>query len=128
MFKKYKKAIIVIVVIAGALLAYSFISTPSSSNDDLISITTQDDLQILSRDIVRNLNRIAALKLDKSVFNDPVLRNLSDFSERISPQQSGRRNPFAPFSNNPVPVPSGSDNGDSNGSSAGSGGATLNTQ
>lgn len=98
MLNKYKKLIIVIIILVIGFFLYSNFFVSDSADNSLLTATGPAEVQVLGQDIIRNLNKIAALKLDASVFNDPVLLNLSDFSEEITPQDSGRRNPFSSIS------------------------------
>jgi len=49
-------------------------------------------------DLLIALTNLQAVKLDGSVFLDPVFQSLSDFGVNIPPQPVGRPNPFSPLS------------------------------
>jgi hypothetical protein len=94
MIKKYKKLIIAVIVIVGGFFIYnSYFNTESQSNDSL-TVTTSAD--VLGSDIIRAINQINALKLDRSIFNHSVFKTLVDRSEEIEKQEKSRPNPFAP--------------------------------
>lgn len=50
------------------------------------------------KEFLHLLNQLEAIKLDKSIFSDPVFRSLVDFRREPAPQPVGRANPFAPLS------------------------------
>ncbi len=101
MFTKYKKLIITIIVIVGLFLAYSIFFGGNLEREGLlrssVSTTSQTSTDILGEEIIRAINQISSLKLDDSVFDNPVFRRLVDRSERIEPEDPGRDNPFAPI-------------------------------
>ncbi len=49
-----------------------------------------------SQEILTTLGQLRTIKLDPSLFSDPVFMSLSDFGVTIPPQNAGRRNPFEP--------------------------------
>lgn len=97
MFAKYKKIIAVIIIIILAFIAYTLWFSPGSDSEDLLTTSGPAQVEILGQEIIRALNRIDALKLDTSVFNDPVMQKLRDYSEPIQPEEAGRGNPFLPY-------------------------------
>ena len=48
-------------------------------------------------DLLIALTNLQAVKLDSSIFLDPVFRSLSDFGVDIPSQPVGRSNPFSPL-------------------------------
>jgi hypothetical protein len=51
----------------------------------------------VSQELLVTLSNLHTLRLDETIFNDPVFTSLSDFGVTIPPEAVGRRNPFAPF-------------------------------
>lgn len=49
------------------------------------------------REILTLLLNLKSLKLDASIFNDPVFKSLVDFGQSIPERPHGRNNPFAPI-------------------------------
>ena len=49
------------------------------------------------REILALLLNLKSLKLDASIFNDPVFISLVDFGQNIPERSHGRTNPFAPI-------------------------------
>jgi hypothetical protein len=54
------------------------------------------DTTAISGDLLVTLGSLHTIKLDNSLFSDPVFVSLSDFGVSLPPQAAGRRNPFAP--------------------------------
>jgi hypothetical protein len=48
-------------------------------------------------DLLPFLLQLNSLKLDDSIFSDPVFVSLEDYTIEIAPQPQGRSNPFAPL-------------------------------
>lgn len=80
-----------------AVLYYAFyfgggaISTPSLSSPSETNLPGTQKLVVM-------LTSLNTIRLNDSVFKDPVFQSLSDFGVVIPEQQVGRRNPFAPTS------------------------------
>ncbi len=51
----------------------------------------------LSQDVLATLSNLNTIKLDNSIFSDPVFNSLTDYGVVIPPETAGRRNPFAPL-------------------------------
>lgn len=97
MIGKYKNIIIVVVIIALGLIAYSFLK-PDPTAESLLETTQRaDSAQVLGDEISSAINQINSLKLDRSVLDDAVVKNLKDHSKPIIPEDVGRKNPFAPI-------------------------------
>lgn len=95
MINKYKKIIIIVVIIAGAFWAYNQYFNTEIPGSASLTVTSSAD--VLGADIIKAINQINALKLDRGVFEDPIFRTLVDRSEEILPQAKSRPNPFAPI-------------------------------
>jgi len=50
----------------------------------------------VSGDLLVTLNSLNVIRLDDSIFKDPVFGSLSDFGTPLPEPTPGRRNPFAP--------------------------------
>lgn len=94
MMNKYKNLIIVVVIIIGGFFAYNTFLAGDLSPSASLQVTNSAD--ILGADIIKAINQINTLKLDRGVFDDPIFKTLVDRSEEIMDQNSGRPNPFAP--------------------------------
>ena len=88
-----KKNIVVIGVLvsAAAVLFYFFSSGGSSA-----TVTVTQEESPVSHEILATLGNLRTIKLDNSLFQDPLFLSLSDFGVSIPPAAAGRRNPFAP--------------------------------
>lgn len=87
-----KKNLVPIVIVAAAagVLYYFFVGggeTPLLSTDEEAPV---------SQELVVTLGSLRTIKLDDTVFRDPLFLSLSDFGVTIPPAAAGRRNPFAP--------------------------------
>jgi hypothetical protein len=81
--------------IAILLLLYVYLTYFSSGPSPIL--TTSDANTPLSTDILVTLQSINSIKLDNTIFTDPVFVSLTDFGVTIPPETVGRRNPFAPL-------------------------------
>lgn len=79
-------------MLLGALVYFMFFAGPGEA-PALVQSTTNN----VSRDLVVTLSNLSTIRLDDSIFTDPVFLSLSDFGVQIPLQNVGRRNPFAPF-------------------------------
>lgn len=94
MSNTFKKIIIPIVIAAVLFAGYNFFLKGETS-DDLLKVSTVSSDDALGTEIIKAINQISTLKLDRSIFDDPIFGTLVDRSEPISPEKSGRDNPFA---------------------------------
>ncbi|HEV7449021.1 MAG TPA: hypothetical protein VGP13_00570 [Candidatus Paceibacterota bacterium] len=88
-----KKNMVVIGVIVVALAALYYFY---SSGDSGALLSTDQNTSPVSQEILTTLGSLRVIKLDSSVFEDPLFLSLSDFGVSIPPAAAGRRNPFAP--------------------------------
>jgi len=98
MFARYKKIITIIIVLILAFIAYSFWQKDDPADSESLVRTQPTNIDVLGQDIIRVLNRIDDIDLDRSVFEDPVYKSLIDSSRPILPEPVGRNNPFLPYS------------------------------
>lgn len=61
----------------------------------------------VSTDLLVTLQNLHTIKLDNSIFTNPVFVSLSDFGVTIPPENVGRRNPFLPLTGTPAAGSSG---------------------
>lgn len=90
--KKNKTAIgggvVVVVVLYVYLMYFSGSSAP-------LTATSADSA--VSGDLLVTLNSLHTIRLDNTIFTDPVFVSLSSFGVTIPPQDAGRLDPFAPI-------------------------------
>jgi hypothetical protein len=92
--KDNKMYILVIALAVVGLWAYMTYFTGDGSD---ASLTTNQTSSPLSSDVLVTLSNLHTIKLDTTIFDDPLFRSLGDFSVAIPEQPVGRRNPFAPL-------------------------------
>jgi hypothetical protein len=90
--KKNRMYIGIVLLLAAGFWVYMTYFTGSSGE-----LLTSNASSPLSQDVLLTLSNLNTLKLDDSIFSDPVFTSLSDYSVAIPPEAAGRRNPFAPF-------------------------------
>jgi len=100
MIGKYKNIIIIGVIIALGLIAYSFLKPDPTAETLLETTQRQDSAQVLGDEITSAISQINSLKLDRTVLDDPIVKKLIDHSKPILPEPVGRKNPFAPIGEN----------------------------
>ena len=98
-----KKNIVVIGVIAAAVAVLYFFYSSSGGGATLTSSAEVESP--VSREILATLGNLRTIKLDNSLFQDPLFLSLSDFGVTIPPAAAGRRNPFAPVGQGATATP-----------------------
>src|SRR5512146_397836 len=83
------------VVIAGLLFVVYYYWGGSSSSP---TVTVAPAASPASQDLLLTLANLHSIKLDPSIFNDPLFKSLTDYGVTIAPEPTGRGNPFAPAS------------------------------
>lgn len=104
-FEKYKIILAFIVVLAVSFLVYTFMingADQASQRGGGTGLVASPALgvvgggeNVIGAEIIRALNQIDALTLDRGIFNDPVYASLIDWSREIPPEPVGKDNPFA---------------------------------
>jgi hypothetical protein len=94
--RPYKEILFGLVIIVLLFIAYS-LYFGGEEEGALTTTGSQNAASAAEREIVSLLRQLEAVELDATLFNDPVFRQLQDFSRTIDPQPIGRNNPFAPF-------------------------------
>ena len=101
LLKKNKTLLIILVIVIVAFIGYTIIFNPGEDAGVLTSknITTRGggDNQLLL--LLVNLRSIT---LDDSLFRDPAFRDLIDFGQQLTPEPTGRQNPFAPVGSDSI--------------------------
>jgi len=98
LFQEHRKKIITGVVIVLLFAAYSALS-PSGAEPQgtLVARSAQVSANFQAgKEILALLVDLKSIRLDGSLFADPVFQSLEDFSIPIEPEPRGRTNPFAP--------------------------------
>ncbi len=114
MFNKYKKIIIVVVILVLIFVGYTLFLKPEDGSNAFIKSSAprdqQNSAQALGADINRAIREIDSLTLDKSIFEHQVFQKLVDHSEEIKQQPHQRDNPFKPFESFNLPTRSSEEN------------------
>jgi hypothetical protein len=85
--------VVAIVIILGVVYFY-YNGTQSSSSAGLV--TSSADQSIGSAELSL-LSQIQSLKIDPSLFQDPVWNQLQDYTRAVPTEPVGRPNPFEPY-------------------------------
>lgn len=99
MLGKYRKWILIGVVIIAAFVAYTFFFTGDNTDDALLSSSNAANrpAQIVGNEIITALNQIESLQLNRDIFDSAVFASLKDRSQEIPPEPIGKANPFDPI-------------------------------
>jgi len=93
-FTQNKTSIIAAIVLSLVLYGYfAFFRGPAAA--DLLILEDNPALDA-SQTLLLTINSLNTIKLDNSIFSDPVFLSLSNFGVQIPAEPVGRRNPFAP--------------------------------
>ena len=117
-FAKYKNIFIAIVIAVVVFFLYTrfFSSSDNDSNSLLIAGSSGGTAQesVVGKEFLTVLLELRSIELDTSLFEDRAFLILKDFSQEVSPQPSGRPNPFLEIGNDPTPpvLPDIPDEGD----------------
>ena len=88
------KMILVAVALVVALLAWYGLS---QGKEPTSLLSTESTSNPADQDLIETLLALRAVKLEGTIFTEPVFQNLTDFSTQIIPEPIGRPNPFAPL-------------------------------
>jgi hypothetical protein len=99
---KGKIALVALLLLVGFLAYNYFLPKRAGAEDQLVSDAPQGTL--IGEDLLRVLDKIESIKLDKNIFADRTFLSLQDLSVDIVPQPTGRTNPFAPLNAPAAPV------------------------
>lgn len=93
-FQRYQTIIIFVVVVGLLYGAYTFFFAGSTSSP--LTTTTTIDTSA-DQDLISLLLELKGIRLDNTIFTDPLFATLQDFSRGLVQEPVGRNNPFAPF-------------------------------
>jgi hypothetical protein len=95
MFNRYKKLIVIALVVALVLFGIFYLKGGEENpQTSLLQRNETESPDVLLQDIRQAIGRIGTIQLNTQIFSDPVLRNLIDHSKPINDEPVGRRNPF----------------------------------
>lgn len=96
MLKKYRKIIIFVLVVVLGFVLYTIFLKPQAEKA-LLESSGPQEVDVAGQEIIETLGNIESIKLNNSVFNDPLYLRLRDDSQEIQPEDLRRENPFAPI-------------------------------
>ena len=82
-------------VLALVVVVYVYFTYFSGTASAPLTATPIDSA--ISGNLLTTLNSLHTIRLDNSIFTNPLFVSLSDFGVTIPPQAAGRGNPFAPI-------------------------------
>ena len=95
-FIKANKLYIGLVILA-VLLWWLYMTFFSGGPQSSTLLTSTEASSPLSQEVLTTLSSLTVIRLDPSIFTDPVFTSLTDYGVQIPPGNVGRRNPFAPI-------------------------------
>ncbi len=102
--KKNQKAVIALCVLLILGAVYNTFFRSSADTRALTGESKEIISTEVGREIITTLNQLKAISIDTEVLEDPLFRNLFDFSKPLPDQAVGKQNPFvlevASFVNN----------------------------
>jgi hypothetical protein len=102
LFRQYQTAFTFVIVVAVLYGGYTLFFASSSA--PVVSVTTTPGAGP-DQDLVALLFQLRGIRLDNSVFADPVFKSLQDFGKDLVQEPVGRQNPFAPLNAPAVQLP-----------------------
>ena len=89
---------IISLVLVGVVVYYFF--NRDTTPEALLASVSSTQSPKIEGNLLQTLQQLKAIKLDDSIFVDPVFTRLTDFSQPLVSQGTpGRSNPFAPIGN-----------------------------
>jgi len=95
-FSKFKGVIAVLIAVVIAFFVYSYFFT-GTPQPVLSSTAPADSNAAVDQDLITLLLTLKNIKLDGTIFSDPVFQSLQDFGKDLVQEPVGRTNPFAPL-------------------------------
>ncbi|HEU5114797.1 MAG TPA: hypothetical protein VFT82_03455 [Candidatus Paceibacterota bacterium] len=93
-----KNLIITIAIIIVIGVAGYYYTTRDRSSDQLLISDFSTSSPAVDNDLLTALRALKQIRLDDSIFKNPVWTSLTDFSKTIPTEVPGRQNPFSPLS------------------------------
>ncbi|MEK7567717.1 MAG: hypothetical protein AAB513_02240 [Patescibacteria group bacterium] len=94
-----KNIVIFVAILSGLYFGYNYFFAENTSADPTTPISVSGSGGSVGGEVLPLLLELKKIKLDQSVFNDPIFKKLNNFSTELvlSEGDKGRDNPFAPF-------------------------------
>lgn len=94
---KKTTAIFILILVVGAFIYFYMSGGSVNNNSALLQGSSPDVSDNVGVEVLTLLNQIQSLKIDSTLFSEPVYKTLVDYSVPIPAQPIGRTNPFAPI-------------------------------
>ena len=98
------KSTIVVIVIVIILAAVYFYEKGTSAPSSTGLVASQSDQTIGAAELSL-LGQVESLKVDPSLFQDPVYTGLQDYTRDVPSEPVGRPNPFVPYPGEDLAAP-----------------------
>lgn len=93
-----KNLLLMLVLLVAGFYLYSYFFVGGDTSTEVLTVTTlSGEDTALAGDLLLVLADLRTLKLDESLFSDPVFQSLKNFRVELTPEPIGRDNPFAPL-------------------------------
>ena len=93
-----KNILIIIIAIIIFAVAFMYLSRNNSTSDtSSLSVNNTEAPTGDSQYIYNLLQQMSVVKLDDSIFSSSVFQSLKDNTVVLTPQDTGRNNPFSPI-------------------------------
>jgi hypothetical protein len=89
MLTKNKGALLAVAIFILVMFLYNFLF-----KSEVISLPDESSASIVGDDLIKTFNELKAVTLDQSFFSSSKYLFLTDFSNSIPQQATGRSNPF----------------------------------
>lgn len=92
-------------VLGTGLLIWAYFMFFSGGSSGPLLSSSATTVSPVTQELLVTLSNLRTIRLDETIFSDPVFESLSDFGVVIPPEAIGRRNPFAPIGIDAAPEP-----------------------
>lgn len=92
--RQYQSALVFIVIVAVLFAGYQFFFAQS---DEAVVTAVDTSAAGVDQDLVAILFELRSIRLDDTIFADPLFQSLADFGQELVAEPIGRQNPFAPL-------------------------------
>lgn len=81
-----------LIIVLGLVVYLNFFS--GGTSEALLASTSEESP--VSQELLVTLSNLHTIRLDNSIFSDPLFQSLTSFGVELPPENVGRRNPFLP--------------------------------
>jgi hypothetical protein len=102
---KIKTAVTVFIAVFVLMVGIAIFKGKSSSAQDTADLTVAETSDSVGREVLALLDDLRKIKLDDSIFKNPMFQELEDYSVTIPAELKGRKNPFNPIGVDDIIMP-----------------------